>query len=440
MSDSNRRLTPAVQVLAAAVLVAGILAAGAAIAAPPKQAPAAGPPPTTGAHGAGSYVLLAWNDLGMRCYNQDFSDLAVLPAFNNLWAQVVIVGDPPRVVTAGVTLTYTIWDNSYSVGKSNFWTYAQKLFGLAGPLPANVGLTGKGLSGTLDAHPDHFEAVGIPLTEYLDSDLVNRYPYQLAVITVTDSASGAFLARTVTVAPVSTEMTCSNCHGDTGSATTAYPVTPTGKVETNILALHDYLSQASYPTGHTGPLMAPGRRPILCAECHASNALGETGVAGVSNLSNAMHSGHNGVAGLTQDTAGCYSCHPGPQTQCLRDTMWQEGMSCIDCHGTIGNVALNASPWLNEPRCDDCHTSIPQDQALYRLSRGHGAVYCEACHDSTHAIAQSAEPNDALKFIGWQGDAGTLRVCTACHASQPAGEFTHKLPLRRTYLPLAARY
>ena len=35
------------------------------------------------------YVVLAWNDLGMHCYNRDFRDLAVLPPYNTLWAQVL---------------------------------------------------------------------------------------------------------------------------------------------------------------------------------------------------------------------------------------------------------------------------------------------------------------------------------------------------------------
>jgi hypothetical protein len=46
------------------------------------------------------YTLLSWNDLGMHCYNRNFQDLAVLPPFNTLWAQVIEVGDPPRIVTS----------------------------------------------------------------------------------------------------------------------------------------------------------------------------------------------------------------------------------------------------------------------------------------------------------------------------------------------------
>ncbi len=45
----------------------------------------------------GQYQVLAWNDLGMHCYNRDFTDLAVLPPYNTLWAQVVKIGNPPQI-------------------------------------------------------------------------------------------------------------------------------------------------------------------------------------------------------------------------------------------------------------------------------------------------------------------------------------------------------
>ena len=61
------------------------------------------------------YVVLAWNDLGMHCYNRDFQDLAVLPPYNTLWAQVIQVGDPPTIVTSGITVSYAFPDNTYSV-------------------------------------------------------------------------------------------------------------------------------------------------------------------------------------------------------------------------------------------------------------------------------------------------------------------------------------
>jgi len=133
------------------------------------------------------YKVLAWNDLGMHCYNRDFRDLAVLPPFNTLWAQVIKVGDPPQILTTGITVNYFFEDNTYSVGKSNFWTYDVGLFGV--DLPDNVGLKGKGLAGQMDAQSDHFIAEGIPLTEFRDSAPSIAYPYQLATIVVRDSLS-----------------------------------------------------------------------------------------------------------------------------------------------------------------------------------------------------------------------------------------------------------
>jgi len=424
------------------LLAAGIAASIVWVGALNRVISAAPPAPV---EAAADYVVLAWNDLGMHCYNPDFQDLAVLPPFNTLWAQVVSVGDLPRIVTSGITVTYLFTDNTYSVGKSNFWTYAEELFDLPAPLPPNIGLTGKGLSGTMDLEGDHFVARGIPLTEYRDSDLTNAYPYQLATIVVYDSATHAELARNTVVAPVSTELMCVNCHSDTGDATTTYPISPTGRIETNILTLHDYLSQASYPPGHTGPLM--DRRPVLCAECHASNALNEPGVPPVGSLSNAIHKHHAGLPDITPDTDGCYNCHPGPQTQCLRDVMSQEmAMNCLDCHGDMLNVSQNPDPWLNEPRCDNgtCHgAGYPLTQPLYRMSKGHANLYCPTCHDSPHALAPSREANDAIKFVNLQGQNGTLRRCTTCHATQPTKRFQHNAPspaiVPRLWLPLVWR-
>jgi hypothetical protein len=377
---------------------------------------------------AAEYIVVSWNDLGMHCYNRNFQDLSVLPPYNNLWAQVIKPGNPPRIITSGITVTYSLPENTYSAGKSNFWDYAKALFGV--DLLPNIGLTGKGLSGTMDLIGDHFTADGIPLTEFLDSDTVNRYPYQLAKIVVKETVSGKELANLTTVAPVSTEMRCDQCHADGKIEGIS-----TGRVETNILTLHDQENMGDYPSGHTGALM--NRRPVLCAECHSSNALGAGGVAGLPSLSKAMHEKH--ADEVDPNISGCYSCHPGPQTQCLRDVMSQKhGMDCIDCHGTMQKVSQNSSPWLNEPRCDAvaCHGSgYAQDQPLYRKSKGHGGVYCEACHDSPHAIAPSREANDAIKFVALQGYNGTLNKCTVCHLTQPTRPFSHQPKTRRSILP-----
>lgn len=381
------------------------------------------------------YVVIGWNNLGMHCYDSDYSDFAILPPYNTLMAQVIKVGDPPQVVTQGVQVNYEFPDNTYSVNrlgrpdKTNFWTYAQDLFGLAEPLTPNIGLTGKGLSGTMDLSGDYFVAEGIPLTEYRDQDAVNQvpYPFQLARLSVRKiqnaKPSKAVVASLDVVAPISSEFSCINCHCDDCDATTAYPITPTGGIKTNILTLHDYLNPGAYET----PLM--DQRPVLCADCHADAALGKPGVVGVKSLSNAMHTHHKDLMDITPDTNGCYNCHPGPRTQCLRDTMSQHfSLNCTNCHGDITAVGMNPQPWLQEPQCSNtgCHGSgYATDQALYQKSHGHGGIYCEACHDSTHAIAPSREANDGIKFLELQGELGTLRECTVCHATKPDQMFKH---------------
>jgi hypothetical protein len=355
---------------------------------------------------AGSYVLLAWNDLGMHCYNPSFQNLAVLPPYNTVWAQLLQVGDPPVVITQNVRIDYSFVDNSYSAGKTDFWPKGASLFGSP---PPNVGLSGRGLTGTMTVKADHFVAEGIPLTEYNDSAPTTRHPFQLATIVAYDQATNTELARTTTVAPVSSEMRCDNCHGNGKD--------PGGSQGTdlNILAVHD---------DEEGTNLRSASKPVLCASCHSDNALGLPGTPGHESLARAMHHKHAGE-GLPSTLAGCYNCHPGPTTRCLRDVMSvRQGKICTDCHGGWSTIYQNPNPWLQEPTCAQagCHSPqrFSQDQALYRMSRGHGGVYCEGCHDSTHAIAPSREPNDGIKFMAWQGHNGPLYVCTVCHVTRPA--------------------
>lgn len=377
----------------------------------------------------GDFVILAWNNLGMHCYNPSFKRMAVLPPFNTIWAQVYRKASNPELITSGITIEYSYPDNSYSgagtPAKSDFWDFAEQLFG--SPLALDIGLTGKGMTGTFDLKADHWEAEGIPVTEFRDQDAIpgggpltwKRYPYQLATVIVKRNSDGAELARTRVVTPVSSELNCHTCHGDTGAATIKYPITPSGTedADLNILRLHDHIEGTNHE----------GKQPVLCAKCHASNALGTLGNMGVPNLSKAMHARHRGIEGITEDTTGCYACHPGPETKCLRDVMTLERSvaGCVTCHGDMAAVAANPTPWINEPRCDStqCHGGeVKQDKPLYNMSKGHHSVYCAACHDSPHAIAPSRETNDGIKFTELQDGEGPVKECSMCHGFKPSGE------------------
>ena len=354
---------------------------------------------------AQNHIIIGWNDLGMHCSNKDFSTFVVLPPFNNVRAQVIRVGDAgtlPAVVTANLHVTYEIPGNTFSVGKTNFWDYEDKIFGVS--LPDNIGLTGNGLTGDMAVKENYFYATGIPITPYQDADLINEDPFQLGLLKLYDQANQV-LASAPPVVPVSNEINCvsAGCHA----------------------SAQGILDQHGPEAGFD-----PNSKPILCANCHASNALGMAGNPDLPSLSEAVHKHHGGI------TDDCYKCHPGPNTQCLRDVMSTEhGFVCQTCHGTVTQVGESISsgrvPWFQEPSCgaSQCHGAIFAEEPgkLYRESRGHGGLFCSACHGEPHAIVPSRVDRDNVQNVALQGYVGTLNKCSVCHGITPTAAGPHGL-------------
>jgi hypothetical protein len=351
-----------------------------------------------------TFIVIAWNDLGMHCANKYFGNMCILPPYNNQHAQVIKVGSLtslPQIMTTGMKITYEIPGNTYSVGKTDFWTYASSLFGVS--LPNDTGLTGVGLSGIMNINGNFFHIEGIPVTPYPDSDLVYEHPFQLTLMKLYDTGNN-LLASTQSVIPVSNEINCisSGCHTS----------------EQNILDLHE--SVAGFD---------PTVKPILCANCHQDNALGMSGTAGTPVFSEAVHNKHGGI------TNDCYKCHPGPNTQCFRDIMKTNGMVCQDCHGSVSNVGQTISDgrqaWLEEPDCGivACHGPVyaPEPGKLFRNSTGHSGLFCSVCHGSPHAILPTNNANDNIQNLTLQGYTGTLNKCIVCHGVNPTGPGPHGL-------------
>ena len=363
--------------------------------------------------GTSKYVVLAWNDLGMHCLNPSYDAAVILPPYNTVVAQVVKRGNPPQPVTSGLTVSYRILNNTKSSTKGTFgqfWTNMQQLFGVTLPLDKGLNLddpsVNNGLAGTMLAKGDHFLASGIPLTPINDQGVWN--PYQVGEITVKD-ASGKVVAKTTTTVPTSDEINCSKCHGKD--------------------ALNDVLKK--HDAAHGTQLFA--NKPVLCASCHGSPALGATGPGSSGMyLSQAVH-GFHATRG-----ASCYDCHPGPTTQCSRSLAHTAADgNCTACHGDMANVAntiKNGSrvPWANEPKCVTCHTGVAgvdTGTALYRNARGHGNLYCSACHGSPHAMVPTRQASDNAQAIQYQGKAKAIASCAACHSSNKGegfSEFAHK--------------
>jgi hypothetical protein len=360
--------------------------------------------------GTSTYVVFAWNDLGMHCLNPSYDKMVILPPYNNLKVQVVKRGKVPTVVTSGLTVTYSIDNNTYSVGKQSygqFWTYAQKLFGVT--LAPNIGLAGNGLSGKMKAETGFFSAEGIPVVPVYDSGV--KDPYQQATITVKD-ATGKIVATTKTVIPTSDEINCAKCHG--------------ANAFDDILTKHD--------KAHGTKLMTS--KPVLCASCHGSPALGSTSPGSSGKyLSQAIHGFH------ATKGASCYDCHPGATTKCSRSARHTSANgNCTACHGSMANVAstigAGRTPWVSEPKCVSCHkgvSGVDTGNVLYKNGHGHGNLFCSACHGSPHAMVPSLNVKDNYQEIQYQGSTRPVKSigsCGVCHKSSRGdsnmGDFAEK--------------
>ncbi len=356
-----------------------------------------------------SYVVLAANDLGMHCMQNDFSQVMILPPFNTLRAQVIRRGSEPDIMDGDLSVSYELPTNTHSSDKTNFWQYAQQLLGA--PVPNDTGVTGSGMRGTMvvDTVRKDYSVTGIPVTPIDDDGKENPYP--LALVTVKNAAGTTVLAQTQAVVPVSWEMSCNLCHNTPGESTA-----------TNILNAHDRL--------HGTNLVAA--QPVMCASCHADNALGTAGQPGVPNLSSAMHGAHAARMGQVNMANSCYACHPGVRTNCQRDYHASQNISCTDCHGGMAAVANPArNPWVDLPRCGNCHTrngfEFEQAGVRYRDSKGHGGVLCVSCHGSPHATGPAVNALDNLQANRVQGHAGPVNTCLVCHTSQPSESFFHSV-------------
>ena len=455
--------------------------------------------------GAEKWVITGWNNLGMHCMDADYSVFSILPPYNTLQAQVVhsTGTTSTNLVTAlmtgadGVRVTFeAVADpagsiNKTSAGKTNFWTYAQALYGSA--LPVDTGLTGSSMPGAAntprpfawDASNDCFKAEGIPIVPRDDAGKKNFYP--MMRLKAYD-ATNTLRAQADVVVPVSDEMDCRACHASTAKRNDARPyggwvnhANAERDYRLNILKKHDEillgttlyqesLKAKSYREDGLLPTVTTDGKPILCAACHASEALPGSGYAGVSPLTQALHSTHAAVIdpdngqmlGAQTNRTACYQCHPGSSTRCLRGAMGSAvaangsmQMQCQNCHGTMRQVGSpSRTGWLDEPKCQQCHTGTatsnngairytsvfePSGQprvavnqtfatnantpstgkSLYRASAGHGGMKCAACHGSPHA-EYPAGPNDNVQSTATQGHVGVLSECVTCHAVSPS--------------------
>lgn len=460
---------------------------------------------------AASAQILGWNNLGMHCMDSDYSVFSILPPYNTIEAQLIVAG---KLVTngSGYTVTYqAVADpdgsfNSTAMGKGNYYTYATALFGAT--LAPEGGLAGWSMPGPnntpqgmlfennnapaagVSTPVNWFRAEGIPLSPYDDAGIKNPYPLMRLI-----AKNGATpIATNDIVLPVSDEMDCRMCHAS-GTQTAAQPAAGWAWSDNNerdfrlnILRLHDEHQFSQHHDIYVSALAARGfnsqglyrgvvadNRPVLCATCHASEALGTGSYSNIPPLTASIHSKHATVQdpllGITLDNSAnresCYRCHPGSTTKCLRGAMGgaiaKDGsleMQCQSCHGNLSAVGSSSRVgWFMEPSCQSCHTGtaannngqirytssfeangsvrLPVNQtfatqpnipaaglSLYRFSAGHGGLQCSACHGSTHAEFPATHRNDNIRNEKIQGHSGVMVECTSCHTTMAVNSTT----------------
>lgn len=389
------------------------------------------------------YQVFAFNDLGMHCYDQDFSVFCLLPPFNVIHAQVVnkattkpiVLNDTQAALTYTGTADPSGSINTTSIGKTNFWTYLAKLFGVT--QSPDTGILGyKMPNDTFGPQPlapydssyKWFSATGIPLTNIDDN--LNKNSFPMMNILAVDNIAAAWSASLDIVLPVSSEMNCVACHetasfvpSNPGSASDASPpprltsLTPDKfstnpnaniRFRENILILHDAFNAttlyADYQAGN----------PTLCASCHYSKALDLSG-AGPQGpqlnhiyLSRGMHK-HHGTAWPMMDGMGtyvvpipgtgvtqCYYCHPGNDTQCLRSVMAVNGMQCQSCHGELLQVGgfttqLGQAGFVDSylPNVNDPSLVVNLSTTSQQRQPWQDMPKCQSCHSG-----------DALDHLG----------------------------------------
>jgi hypothetical protein len=392
--------------------------------------------------------------------------------------------------------------NKTSAGKGNWLQFAPLLYGGVAadqglPFPdPHLSFWMPGTNNTpqgmvLDTNLNWFFAYGIPITPYDDAG--NKNPYPMMRLIAKNGATP--IATNDIVLPVSDEMDCRACHAS-GTQAAAQPAAgwvwsrePERDFRLNILRLHDERNFAAHHDLYVSALAARGfnplglyrgvvadGKPVLCAVCHASEALGAGSYSNIPPLTAAIHLKHaavldpdlNLMLDRADHRAACYRCHPGSTTRCLRGAMGgaiaADGtleMQCQSCHGSMSKVgAAGRKGWLDEPNCQQCHTGTATSNngrirytscftdtnftervavnqtfatksntplpgvSLYRFSTGHGGLQCSACHGSTHAEFPATHRNDNVRNEKIQGHAGVMIECTACHVSMSVNSST----------------
>jgi hypothetical protein len=183
---------------------------------------------------------------------------------------------------------------------------------------------------------------------------------------------------------------------------------------------------------------------MLCSDCHGSiTQVGDDFSRGVSPDSPGAFELTGNFYDPTDpqprvpwaNEPGCGSCHTGDATDSLAGA---DGtlVNTADTNGNPDGLRLRQAFLTGDPKAtpivptnkrfaepeapanfngfDNPGAGNPQ---LYRVSTGHGGVFCEGCHGPTHSEWPNGNPNanDNVAAQQLQGHSGTIIECGTCH-------------------------
>lgn len=163
---------------------------------------------------------------------------------------------------------------------------------------------------------------------------------------------------------------------------------------------------------------------LVCQDCHGG--MQQVGNDFSQNLSAAQPFPEG--ADLTKripwaNVPGCQSCHTGDAVSNLGLTdsnviKSKDGIRLLQAYRTNDTAVAKPIVAVNKRFAEN---DADGKTVLYRLSKGHSGIFCEACHGSTHA-EWPVQPengtyiaNDNMTAIQLQGHTGKITECNTCH-------------------------
>jgi hypothetical protein len=176
---------------------------------------------------------------------------------------------------------------------------------------------------------------------------------------------------------------------------------------------------------------------MLCQDCHGDmEQVGDDFSRDVTpenpgafQLANDFHTNPDTPRVPWANEPGCGSCHTGDAMDNLHGEPGtvgdpEDGIRLMQAYLTTDAKATPIIPTNTrfaentvQPTFDGLPNPGAGNPMLYRVSKGHGGVFCEGCHGSTHGIWPNGNPNanDNLAAIQLQGHTGTISECETCH-------------------------